>query len=94
MATAVSDASNDILADRRLAWAKELPAEGDHAAAADLLEQVVAIVPGWAPAWAALGEARERSAGLRLIPSPAKREKESPSSVPAGSRRGGTSPLS
>jgi predicted TPR repeat methyltransferase len=57
----VSDASNDILADRRFAWAKQLAAEGDHAAAADLLEQVIEIAPGSAPAWAALGEARERS---------------------------------
>ena len=35
--------------------------DGDHAAAADLLAQVVERVPDWPPGWAALGEARERS---------------------------------
>ncbi len=34
---------------------------GDPAAAADLFGQVVERVPGWAPGWAALAEARERS---------------------------------
>ena len=53
--------SCDLLADRRFAWAKALADGGDHAAAADLLDQVVERVPGWAPGWAALGEARERT---------------------------------
>ncbi len=35
--------------------------DGDHAAAADLLAQVVERVPAWAPGWAALAAARERS---------------------------------
>ena len=35
--------------------------EGDFAAAADLFDQVVERVPAWAPGWAALAEARERS---------------------------------
>ena len=55
----MSSPSNDLLADRRFAWAKALAAEGDHAAAADLLEQVIERVPDWAPGWAALAEARE-----------------------------------
>ncbi len=56
----MSPSSNDILADRRFAWAEDLSRAGDHAAAADLLEQVVERVPGWAFGWAALAEARER----------------------------------
>ena len=52
--------SGDILADRRFDWARALIHEGDHAAAADLLEQIVDIVPGWCPAWAALAEVRQR----------------------------------
>ena len=51
--------SNDLLADRRFAWAKALAAEGDAAGAADLLEQVIERVPEWAPGWAALAEAYE-----------------------------------
>ncbi len=57
----MSSLSNDLLADRRFAWAKALAAEGDAAAAADLLEQVIERVPDWAPGWAALAEAREGS---------------------------------
>lgn len=56
----MSTTSNDILADRRFAWATALAEGGDHAAAGDLLEQVIALVPAWAPAWVALAEARER----------------------------------
>ena len=52
--------SNHPLADRRFAWAKALTVEGDHAAAADLLGQVIELVPNWAPAWAALAETCER----------------------------------
>ena len=56
----MSLSSNDLLADRRFAWAQALAEEGDHAAAADLLGQVAERVPNWAPGWAALAEARER----------------------------------
>ncbi len=46
-------------ADRRYDYARGAAADGDHAAAADLLEQTLEIAPGWAPAWFALGDARE-----------------------------------
>jgi predicted TPR repeat methyltransferase len=46
-----------LLVDRRLAYARAAAAEGDHAAALDLLRQTVELEPGWAPAWLALGEA-------------------------------------
>ncbi len=64
MAHPVNGGSNDLLADRRFAWAKGLADEGDHAAASDLLEQVVEIAPGWAPAWCALAQAREHAGGV------------------------------
>lgn len=56
--------SGDLLADRRFALAEALGADGDHAAAADLLAQTVERVPDWAPAWLALGLALERSGSI------------------------------
>jgi predicted TPR repeat methyltransferase len=50
--------SGDLLADRRYAYAEAAAAEGDYAAAADLLQQTLERVPNWAPAWFALGQAR------------------------------------
>ncbi|MEA2840824.1 MAG: hypothetical protein QOF41_2154 [Methylobacteriaceae bacterium] len=52
--------SGDLRADRRFLYAEASAAEGDHAAAAELLEQCLEIAPDWAPAWFALGVARER----------------------------------
>ena len=57
----MSSSSNDLLADRRFAWAKGMAEDGDFAAAADLFAQVVERVPAWAPGWAGLAEARERA---------------------------------
>lgn len=51
--------SGDLLADRRYAFAQDLAARSDHAAAADLLEQALERAPTFAAAWFALGEARE-----------------------------------
>lgn len=53
--------SGDLAADRRYAWAQAELKEGDAAAAADLLRQTLELVPGWAPAWLALGDACRRS---------------------------------
>jgi predicted TPR repeat methyltransferase len=64
----LSSSSNDLLADRRFAWATGMADDGDFAAAADLFAQVVDRVPAWAPGWAGLAEARERlgdAAGAR-----------------------------
>jgi predicted TPR repeat methyltransferase len=64
----LSSSSNDLLADRRYAWAKGLAEDGEFAAAADLFAQVVERVPAWAPGWAGLADARERggdTAGAR-----------------------------
>ncbi|MBV9067049.1 MAG: methyltransferase domain-containing protein [Methylobacteriaceae bacterium] len=52
--------SGDLQADRRFLYAEESAAAGDHAAAAELLEQCLEIAPDWAGAWLALGAARER----------------------------------
>lgn len=58
--TAMFRSSGHLSADRRYDYARGAAAEGDHAAAADLLLQTLEIVPEWAPAWFALGEAREK----------------------------------
>jgi predicted TPR repeat methyltransferase len=52
--------SGNLIADRRFEWARDLAAKGDHAAAADLLTQVLDLAPNYAAAWFALGDARER----------------------------------
>src|SRR5437764_10523850 len=57
---ATSTSSGDLRADRRFLYAEDSAAEGDHAAAAELLEQCLEIAPDWAAAWFALGGARER----------------------------------
>jgi predicted TPR repeat methyltransferase len=58
--SAIATSSGDLRADRRFLYAEASAAEGDHAAAAELLEQCLEIAPDWAPAQFALGEARER----------------------------------
>lgn len=61
-AMTATGSSGDPRADRRFLYAQASAAEGDHAAAAELLEQCLEIAPNWAPAWFALGQARERLA--------------------------------
>jgi predicted TPR repeat methyltransferase len=51
--------SGDLVADRRYQWALDYLKRGDAAAAADILTQVVEIVPGFATAWFALASIRE-----------------------------------
>ena len=53
--------SGNLIADRRFTYAEDLSAEGEHAAAVDLLEQTIDLVAGWAPGWLALGRAREKA---------------------------------
>jgi predicted TPR repeat methyltransferase len=50
----------DPLAERRYAYAQAALSDGDARAAAELLEQALELAPDWAPAWFALGEAREK----------------------------------
>lgn len=53
-------ACGDLLAHRRYLYARSAAEEGDWTAAAEMLEQALERAPGWAPAWFALGEAREK----------------------------------
>ncbi len=55
--------SGDLLADRRADYARMLAESGEFAGAAELIEQALEIVPGWAAGWFRLGEYREK-AGL------------------------------
>jgi predicted TPR repeat methyltransferase len=56
----LSLSSGDLIADRRFAWAQDCEATGDLQAAADLLLQALELTPGYASAWFALGEIREK----------------------------------
>lgn len=58
----MNQSSGDPIVDRRYAYAQAAAVEGDWRAAADVLEQAVEHAPNWAPAWLALGEARENLA--------------------------------
>jgi predicted TPR repeat methyltransferase len=53
-------ACGDLIAERRYAYGKAAAVEGDWPAAADMFEQALELAPNWAPAWFALGEAREK----------------------------------
>lgn len=53
--------SGDLIADRRFAYARALESGGDHAAAADLIEQCLERAPLWPAGWFALGQARLRA---------------------------------
>ena len=53
--------SGDVIADRRADYARMMAEGGDHAAAAELMEQALELVPGWAAGWFRLGEYREKA---------------------------------
>jgi predicted TPR repeat methyltransferase len=52
--------SGDLVADRRYRWAIDYLKQGDPAAAAEVLEQVVETAPAFATAWFALAVIREQ----------------------------------
>ena len=52
--------SGNLIADRRFEWARDREAKGDLPGAADLLVQALDLAPGYASAWFALGELREK----------------------------------
>jgi predicted TPR repeat methyltransferase len=60
----VARSSGNLAADRRYLYARAASAEGDHAAAAELLEQTADLAPLWAPLWLALGAAHEKTGNL------------------------------
>jgi predicted TPR repeat methyltransferase len=53
--------SGDLVADRRADYAAMLAEGGDHAAAAELMEQALELAPAWAAGWFRLGEYREKA---------------------------------
>ena len=52
--------SGNLIADRRYKWAVDQAARGDFTGAADVLAQTVELAPGFATAWFALGDIRDR----------------------------------
>jgi predicted TPR repeat methyltransferase len=52
--------SGDLIVDRRYEYAVAAAMDGDWRACAEILEQAIERAPDWAPAWLALGEAREK----------------------------------
>lgn len=53
--------SGDAIADRRADYARMLAESGDHAAAAELIEQALELAPQWAAGWFRLGEYSEKA---------------------------------
>ncbi|MES5098241.1 methyltransferase domain-containing protein [Agrobacterium sp. BA1120] len=53
--------SGDAIADRRADYARMLAESGDHAAAAELIEQALELAPRWAAGWFRLGEYSEKA---------------------------------
>jgi predicted TPR repeat methyltransferase len=53
---ALTFSSGDLVADRRADYARMLADSGDFAAAAGLMRDTLALVPGWAAGWYRLGE--------------------------------------
>lgn len=52
--------SGDLIADRRAGYAEMMRETGEINAAAELWEQALDLVPGWAAGWNALGTVREQ----------------------------------
>jgi predicted TPR repeat methyltransferase len=52
--------SDDLVADRRYDFARDLQLRGDLPAAADMLQQAVELAPNFASAWFTLGEIRTK----------------------------------
>lgn len=57
--TTLPRCSGDILADRRADYAEMLFANGEHAAAAELMLSAMELAPGWVLGWFRLGEFHE-----------------------------------
>lgn len=53
--------SGDAIADRRADYARMLAESGDHAAAAELIEQALERAPDWVAGWFRLGEYSEKA---------------------------------
>ncbi|MCC5978806.1 MAG: methyltransferase domain-containing protein [Salinarimonas sp.] len=53
----MSRSTGDLIADRRYGYAQSCFDAGDHEGAADVARAVLELAPGFAPAWALLGQA-------------------------------------
>jgi predicted TPR repeat methyltransferase len=53
--------SGDLVADRRASYAAALADEHAYAEAAELMEQALERVPGWAAGWSLLGDYRQKA---------------------------------
>ncbi|RFB99361.1 SAM-dependent methyltransferase [Rhizobium leguminosarum bv. trifolii] len=53
--------SGDVIADRRADYARMLEEGGEPEAAAELMEQALELVPGWAAGWYRLASYREKA---------------------------------
>ncbi len=60
MSSPIFLSSGDVIADRRLEWARDREAKGDLTGAEDLLMQALELAPGYASAWFILAELREK----------------------------------
>ncbi|WP_442579230.1 methyltransferase domain-containing protein [Mesorhizobium sp. ASY16-5R] len=56
--------SGDLIADRRADYAEMLFADGEHAAAAELMLGTLELEPGWAMGWFRLGEFQQAAGAL------------------------------
>jgi len=56
--------SGDLVADRRAARATDYAADGEHAVAAELMEQALELAPRWAAGWSLLGEHRAEAGDI------------------------------
>ncbi len=56
--------SGDVIADRRVGYAKLLAETSDFAAAADLVSQALELAPNWTAGWDLLGTYHEKSGNL------------------------------
>ncbi len=56
--------SGDVIADRRADYARMLAEAGEHAAAADLMEQALELAPEWAAGWDLLGSYHDSGGNL------------------------------
>jgi predicted TPR repeat methyltransferase len=58
--------SGDVIADRRADYARQLAEAGEHAAAAELIEQALELVPEWAAGWELAGAYYEKAGNIAL----------------------------
>jgi len=56
--------SGDVIADRRADYARMLAEQGDHAAAAELMEQALEMVPDWAAGWDLAGSFHDKAGNI------------------------------